>query len=136
MTSTSGRLKTLCTLPPPHNTQRPNSKSLIGGIKSTLQHYYYFWHFFIVFFHCWYTAFSALFHSIFSLLFHSIFGAVSQYLLLLFQITIGTVSSFIPGRVTVQFYSRPFSSFIPSCVTVQLWRSRKLSASESFAQLV
>ena len=27
---------------PPHNTQRPNSKSLIGGIKSTLQHYYYF----------------------------------------------------------------------------------------------
>jgi hypothetical protein len=71
--------------------------------------------------------FLALFHSIFSLLFHSIFGAVSQNLLLLFQIINGTVSSFIPGRVTVQFFSRPFSNFIPSCVTVQLWRSRKLS---------
>jgi hypothetical protein len=47
---------------------------------------------------------------------------------LLFQIIIGTVSSFIPGHVTVQFYSRPFSSFIPNCVTVQLWRSWKLSA--------
>jgi hypothetical protein len=34
---------TVYTAPPPsHNTQRPNSKSLIGGIKSTLQHYYYF----------------------------------------------------------------------------------------------
>jgi hypothetical protein len=65
-----------------------------------------------------------LFHSTFALLFHSIFGAVSQYLLLLFQIIIGTVSSFIPGRVTVQLYSRPFSSFIPGCVTVQLYSSR------------
>jgi len=63
----------------------------------------------------------ALFHSIFSLLFHSIFGAVSQYLLLLFQIIIGTVSSFIPGSITVQLYSRPFSSFIPGHVTVQLY---------------
>jgi len=80
-------------------------------------------------FHCCFTALSALFHSIFSLLFHSIysllfhsiFGAVSQYLLLLFQIIIGTVSSFIPGSITVQLYSRPFSSFIPGHVTVQLY---------------
>ncbi len=81
---------------------------------------------------CCFTALSALFHSIFpllfhsifSLLFHSIFGAVSQYLLLLFQIIIGTVSSFLPGCVTVQLYSWAFSSFIPGCVTVQLYSSR------------
>jgi hypothetical protein len=30
-------------------------------------------------------------------------------------------TSFIPGRVTVQLYSRPFSSFIPGRVTVQLY---------------
>jgi hypothetical protein len=42
-------------------------------------------------------------------------------MLLLFQIIIGTVSSFIPGSITVQFYSRPFSSFIPGHVTVQLY---------------
>jgi hypothetical protein len=42
-------------------------------------------------------------------------------LLLLFQIIIGTVSSFILGSITVQLYSRPFSSFIPGHVTVQLY---------------
>jgi hypothetical protein len=59
----TGRLQTLCTLPPlPHNTQRPNSKSLIGGIKST--------------FTVLLLLLLALFYSIFSLLFHSIFGGV------------------------------------------------------------
>jgi hypothetical protein len=54
----------LFTLPPPllaDNAQRPNSESLIGGIKST------FTELFLL----------ALFHSIFSLLFHSTLGDVS-----------------------------------------------------------
>ncbi len=81
----------------------------------------HFWPCFIVFSCSCFTVFLALFHSIFSLLFHSIFGAVTQYLLLLFLIIIGTVSSFIPALVFVQFYSRPFSSFIPGRITVQLY---------------
>jgi hypothetical protein len=68
-----------------------------------------------------YFLLSALFHSIFSLLFHSIFEAVSQYLLLLFQIIIGTIYRFFPGHVTVLLYSQLFSSFIPGRVTVQLY---------------
>jgi hypothetical protein len=75
------------------------------------------------------------------LLFHSTFGTVSQYFFIAVSqyfwccftifvialsntVIIGTVSSFIPGSVTVQLYSRPFSSFIPGRVTVQLYSSR------------
>ncbi len=51
--------------PPPllaDNTQRPNSYSHIGGIQSTTT--YNYWRCFIVFYHCCFTAFSALFYSI------------------------------------------------------------------------
>jgi hypothetical protein len=66
----TGRLQTLCTLPPPpHNTQRPNLKSLIEVIKSTFTVLLLL------------LLLLALFHSIFSLLVHSflaLFHSVPQ----------------------------------------------------------
>ena len=66
----TGRLKTLCTMPPPPPPQHTEAQFKVPdwGDKVDFTALLLFWHFFIVFFHCWYTALKGEYFSLFILL--------------------------------------------------------------------